>query len=469
MTKKNNRIVRKTRRSNGDGSIYQIKNGRWSGKLSYKNEEGEPKRKSFYGQSKAEVSKKMTEFSGRMEGYNSISIKFKNIGELMEEWLLVFKRPSVTARTFEGIMRTFRLHIKPFIGNMKLEEVDSNVIQRRLNDMLAQEYSLLFVKKTKFILNQFFEYCIDNKIVENNPSTRTKVKSRDQKISDRENIYKAMSTEVRMEFMEKVNKHPFLKALCLTGLFSGLRIAEILALRWKNVDLLNKVIHVEHAITTVPVFDDKGNVIKRITVIGDTKTACSVRDVPIPNTLVEVLKEWKQRQWGEGQLRKQDFITDTSLVFGNYDGSVRCYYGTRSIFERFKTSNNMQKYNISFHTLRHTYASILFEGGENPKIIQALLGHKSVNTTLMVYNNVDKKYFLEASSRLNKIFDEKHMDAYKAFQNKTITKDMEEAEDLKIKNERVFDNEDQEILMLEKLLAERKEIINQKKIANTGI
>ena len=82
-------------------------------------------------------------------------------------------------------MRIFRLHIKPYIGNMKLEEVDSNVIQRLLNGMLAKQYSLLFTKKIKFILNQFFEYCIDNKIVENNPSIRTKVKSRDQRISDR--------------------------------------------------------------------------------------------------------------------------------------------------------------------------------------------------------------------------------------------------------------------------------------------
>ena len=69
---------------------------------------------------------------------------------------------------------------------MKLEEVDSNVIQRLLNEMLVKQYSLFFVKKIKFILNQFFEYCIDNKLVENNPSLRTKVKSRDQKISDRE-------------------------------------------------------------------------------------------------------------------------------------------------------------------------------------------------------------------------------------------------------------------------------------------
>ena len=62
---------------------------------------------------KLEVSKKMMEFSGRMEGYSSSSMKFKTIGELLKDWLLVFKKSTVTARTFEGNMRNFRLHIKP--------------------------------------------------------------------------------------------------------------------------------------------------------------------------------------------------------------------------------------------------------------------------------------------------------------------------------------------------------------------
>ena len=65
---------------------------------------------------------------------------------------------------------------------------------------------------------------------------------------------------------------------------------------------------------------------------------------------------------------------------------------------------------------------MLFESGENPKIIQALLGHRSVNTTLMVYNNVDKTYFKQATDRLNKLFDKNHMEAYKNMQIKPVEK-----------------------------------------------
>ena len=77
---------------------------------------------------------------------------------------------------------------------------------------------------------------------------------------------------------------------------------------------------------------------------------------------------------------------------------------------------------------------MLFESGENPKIIQALLGHRSVNTTLMVYNNVDASYFLEATDRLNKIFDAKHMEAYNSFQNKSKEKVKERVEEKNRRN-----------------------------------
>jgi integrase len=460
MAENKKRVVRNTRRGNGDGSIYELKSGLWCGKLTYKDEDGSAKRKSFYGQSKTEVSKKMTEFSGRMEGYNNDSMRTKNMSELLEDWLMVFKKPTVTSRTFENNLRIFKKHIKPYIGNMKLDEVDSNVIQRLLNQQLAKQYSLLYVKKIKFVLNQFFEYCIDNKIVEVNPSLRTKVKSRDQKMSDREKIYKAMPMEVRIEFMEKLNQHPFLKALCMTGMFAGMRIGEMLALRWKNIDLENKLINVEYGITQITKFDDKGNIVKRITVIGDTKTACSIREVPVPDILVEVLKEWRKHQWVEGQLKGQDLIADTSIVFCNEDGRLRSYYGTRCIFDRFKIKHKLEKYNIHFHTLRHTYSTMLFESGENPKIIQALLGHKSVNTTLMVYNNVDKTYFREATERLNKMFDKKHMEAYIAFQEKPKEKIIE---DKQKENENLFENTDQEIVMLEKMLEQRRQEVKQKK------
>lgn len=88
-------------------------------------------------------------------------------------------------------------------------------------------------------------------------------------------------------------------------------------------------------------------------------------------------------------------------MFGNDDDSLRSYGGTKKILYRFLKSNNLDKYNIHFHTLRHTYSNTLFEAEQNPKVIQSLLGHKDVKTTITTYNSVDKSYFDKATNVFN--------------------------------------------------------------------
>jgi len=77
-----------------------------------------------------------------------------------------------------------------------------------------------------------------------------------------------------------------------------------------------------------------------------------------------------------------------SLLF-DHENDLRSYSGTRRLLKRFNDKYGFSKYDIHFHTFRHTFATMLFEKKVNPKIIQLLLGHKSVKTTLEIYNNVN--------------------------------------------------------------------------------
>ena len=74
------------------------------------------------------------------------------------------------------------------------------------------------------------------------------------------------------------------------------------------------------------------------------------------------------------------------------------------VFDRFKRRHDLEKYNIHFHGLRHTFSNMLFEMNENPKVIQQLLGHRDVKTTITTYNSVDKSYFDKAT----KVFNEQY-------------------------------------------------------------
>ena len=226
--------------------------------------------------------------------------------------------------------------------------------------------------------------------------------------------------------MEALNKDEanFIKPLCICLMFSGLRIGEALALKWENVDFANKTLKVEQAITQEPKFDSEGRILSRATVIGDTKTTCSVRDIPVTDIVIETLKQWKNKQ-NERQQTNPDvtaiLTSPTSFVFANDDGSVRSYSGTRKIFDRFKRRNRLDKLNIHFHGLRHTFSNMLFEMNENPKVIQQLLGHRDVKTTITVYNSVNSDYVREATDRLNTKIQGKQKEQVEEFSKDEMT------------------------------------------------
>jgi integrase len=420
MAKKIKKIT-STRRGNGEGSIYQRKDGRWIGMATVGlNEDGTYKRKAVYGKTRTEASKKLTALTKKITNDTYDYVNNSDLSTMMHEWLLVFKKNTVTARTFENAIRHFNLHIKPYAGKMKLDEITYITVQKLLNDMLDKNYSLAYTKKLKFLLSQFFEYCVDNKLIENNPIEKTRVKSRERKIYDGENKYKAIPIDIREEFIRALDSHTFLKPLCLCMMFSGLRTGEALALTWDNIDFNNKSLKVEKGIREEPKFDEQGKVISRKTVLSATKTAGSVRQVPMPDILIDALKRYQKRQWATGKDTKVDLLSPNMFVFANDNGSVRTYSGTKSIFVRFLKNHGLDKHNIHFHGLRHTYSNMLFEAGENPKVIQALLGHKSVKTTITTYNSVDKSYFEKATNIFNEQYKVKEVSKEQPQQNNTL-------------------------------------------------
>ena len=367
---------------------------------------------------------------------------------------MTFKKSAVTPRTFEGIIRNFKLHIVPHIGKMKVYDIDNYTIQKLVNILLDQGYSVDTTKKCKHLLNQFFEYAIDNKWVLQNPTNRVQVRAKDKAQSKKEK-YKALPPEVRVKFMEALNRDEanFIKPLCICLMFSGLRIGEALAITWGNIDFENKTLKVEQAITQEPKFDSNGKVKSRTTIIGTTKTTCSVREIPIADIVVQTLQDWREKQISREKNNKNvtgDLTSRNAFIFANDDGTFRTYSGTKQIFERFKRRNDLTKYHIGFHGLRHTFSNMLFEMNENPKVIQQLLGHRDVKTTLTVYNSVDKSYYKQATEKLNNLFSEEKMAEFKEFEKK---KDIP-AHNIKIDEDE--EETDPEILMLEKILAEKK-------------
>lgn len=132
----------------------------------------------------------------------------------------------------------------------------------------------------------------------------------------------------------------------------------------------------------------------------------------VDDIVLETLKQWKEKQSKRQETNPNVtaiLTAPTSFVFANDNGSYRTYYGTRVIFDRFKRRNGLSKYHIHFHGLRHTFSNMLFEMNENPKVIQQLLGHRDVKTTITVYNSVDSEYIRQTTDKLNERVKEDQM------------------------------------------------------------
>lgn len=383
---------RKTRRPNGDGSLYYSANGYWYfAKRMIIN--GERKRVKTSAKTKIEAIRKFYEKYG---DDNTLSIEDKNnlqINEVLIYWLMNVKRLSVSSSTLCSNLMVYRLYIKPYFENKILSIINNNTLLVFFNYLLNNNIPKSMFLKTKFVLNQFASYLVLNNYIESYPLILNNIKypkSRD------ETKYKALPKEIRKEYIEKLNNHPPLKSICYLGLYAGMRIGEILSLRWKDVDLDKRVIYINSSLTKTYQFNNDGKTISNKRKIGTTKTNCSIRAIPIIDELYKTLTEWKVLQLVINSKDKDSLLFD-------HENDLRSYSGTRRLLKRFNDKYGFSKYDIHFHTFRHTFATMLFEKKVNPKIIQLLLGHKSVKTTLEIYNNVSI-YNNEMLEIINNVF-----------------------------------------------------------------
>ena len=320
------------RRGKNEGSVYQRNDGRWCAVVSLGyDSDGKRVRKIFYGWTRSEVAMKMTAALGEKLNGGHASVINDDLRTLIHDWLVTFKQANVSPRTFETAEMLAKLHVYPHIGELKLAQVTPNIIQGVLNKMLVAGYSLAYVRKVKFLLNQFFAYAKANRFINDNPVSECIVKSTPEHKERKQETYKAIPIEIREYFLEVISKNDFMKALCMIQMFAGLRIGEALALKWKNVDFDNGIISIDSAVTELPVRNSEGKIVDHRTVISDTKTAASVREVPMPNILKTTLLEWKKSRWVQQRTTGKSFIGPNDLVFANNDGELRTYRNSNDI------------------------------------------------------------------------------------------------------------------------------------------
>jgi len=395
------------RRGNNEGSIHQHHDGCWCGQVTigYKTD-GKPIRKTLYGKTRQEVASGVTKHTNEVfeSGYTSISASdTQEFSVLYKDWFDTFKAPNIAPQTQERYINFMKNHFNPAFGTLKVKDIDLNRFQRFFNEKAKKGYAMQTIKHMKQALNQFYEYAVRKKLVAQNPIVDVKIRD-----SGKHNDERMALTPVQREtILSLLDEETLLKPILLTLEFTGLRPQELMALKWKNINIESSVISIEAATNRDILFDDNGNVIKRRIVLGKTKTAGSVRSFITPEVVMDCLKEWKEYQLEQEQKTGISFTAGDCFVFSTKKGTMRTYSGLRSLLVRFLRRNGLENEGISLYTFRHTFATILLEERENPKIVASLMGHKKVSTTLDIYSHVvSNSVYEETAQKLNSIYTE---------------------------------------------------------------
>lgn len=382
------------RRGNNEGSIFQRKDGRWCGVVTtgYKSD-GKLIRKTIYGTTRQEVAKKVTALTEEVfeNGYtNASEKKERNFEVLCKEWFDLFVSATTLSTTEASRRNLLKNHIYPAFGKFDIQNVDLVRVQKFFREKARNGYASDTVHKMKNLLNNFFKYAVKQGFVKTNPITDVVLHRADDDADD--NKGKALRAEIREDVLNWVMENQILKPIVTMFMLTGLRPQELIALEWDNVNLTKKTLSVKKALKRVIEFDEDGNVKSRGVTVGKTKTKKSVRTFTIPEEVVSALREWIS--YCKDNNIRSDF------VFPNTEtGEMRTYWGLRSLLARFIKAHGLEKEKITLYTFRHTFATILLERRENPKIVAELMGHEDASTTLDIYSHVVSSEVFEQTAK----------------------------------------------------------------------
>lgn len=379
------------KRSNGEGTIFKRNDGRWC--AAFYDEAPCPRRHFVYGSTQAEVKKKLKEKKGKLRNGE----QKKKETYTLEHWVLYYlenyKKNEVKPTTFSTYMDQFNKHIKgEEIGKIKLERLTSEVLQRFYNAKSSAGYNAKTIKHIYILINSSLKKAVQLKIISENVNTVT-VLPKFQEFKA-----KTLSAEDISKIVNNAKEEEIYPIVILT-VYTGMRKGEVMALKWENINWEEKELYIEGSLCSVPKEEQDGKKRYEYKVLSP-KTEKSRRAVPLIDIALEALMIQKQRQ-EEIKQKYQLIYDDKGFVFARCDGRCLEQGGFMKKYHAF-----LEKYglpSIRFHDLRHTFASLLLEAGESPKVIQELLGHSTITTTMDIYAHVTKKGKVKAVEKLDKI------------------------------------------------------------------
>ena len=337
-------------------NIHKRNDGRWEGRYTC-TIDGEKKMYSVYGKTYRETREKLSiarveEILNSKSETGMLSNRSISVDQAVNNWLSVVEKRRKRS-TYLKYKNTYQLYMKEPIGSFLLHQLDGDFLE----NTLFENHSISIQRSIQCILNQVISYC--------EPYYKIPQIKQNKKTDNRAAApVKILNSTEQANLMCVLNDQTDTNKLgIIVCLFTGLRLGEICALKWSDIDMTRKVLHVSQTVQRIASNEGTG---KTVLLESIPKTICSVREIPISDQLYQLLESFQS--------------TDVYVLNGDKPMEPRTL--------QYKFKGYLKTAGIKdthFHVLRHTFATNCINGGADIKSVSEMLGHSDVKITLNRY------------------------------------------------------------------------------------
>ena len=353
--------------------------------------------KEFYGRTVEEVKEKIKGFEERNMYVKRTDVQKQTFGEYLENWFKNIRVYEVESSTYLRNEQTINYHIKDSsLYNAQMVNVDFELCQSLINK-LSEKYSRSTISKVYVILNMCFNHALTKGHIGENPMMKVKMPKESSLVKKKKEAKWLSSSDVEKIVLEaeRVNTREFrIKGkvgervygvnayYIILIIYTGLRIGELMALTWNDIDFKNKTLSVNKSRA-------KGKIDgKTVLYVKDPKSESGTRIIPLSDRALYALRNIKECS-----------KSDTDLIVTNTSSESNI---TRTINRMlFRAGCEVEK--CGLHALRHTFGSLLLEKGVDLKTISYLLGHSDITVTANIYLHITREKAINSIEVLNKV------------------------------------------------------------------
>ena len=314
--------------------------------------------------------------------------------------------------TRSSYLYTYDHYVKDTFGLKRIAEIKySDVLQFYYHLLNQQGISLGTLDSVHCLLHPTFQLAVRDEIIRKNPTDGV-MKEISRESGKNRGIRHALTIEQQRCFMEYIANHPIYYhwwPMFTILLGTGCRIGEALGLRWKDLDFEKRIISINHSLVYYPANGSNKCVLR----VSLPKTDAGIRTIPMLDIVKDAFEMLYEEQKENG-FNETEIDGMTGFIFCNRFGSVPNPQTVNHTIKRIANNYNADEVvrakkehrdpiilpNFSCHHLRHTFCTRLCENETNLKVIQSIMGHKNIETTLDIYAEATEKKKQESFENL---------------------------------------------------------------------